>query len=84
MQALMRQGVRGLQEFDEDEDFDMNDDDDHDHEHTDTTFGSGDKSGAKGEQDFFGKGEEEQIEGDASEEDEVSTYRHDSSSSYHA
>ena len=49
MQALMRQGVRGLQEFDEDEDFDMNDDDDHDHEHTDTTFGSGDKSGAKGE-----------------------------------
>ena len=49
MQALMRQGVRGLQELDEDEDFDINDDDDHDHEHTDTTFGSGDKTGAKGE-----------------------------------
>lgn len=49
MQALMRLGVRGLQELDEDEDFDINDDDDHDHEHTDTTFGSGDKTGAKGE-----------------------------------
>ena len=47
MQALMRQGVRGLQELNEDEDFDMNDDDDH--ELTDTTFGSGHKSGAKGE-----------------------------------
>ena len=49
MQALMKQGARALREFEEDEDFDMNDDEEHDHEHTDTTFGSGGKSGAKGE-----------------------------------